>query len=97
MRVVITDPAEEDLARIWRWIARTHPLNAERYVAKLIERAESLAILPRRGRRRDDIVPGCRTITLDSIYIVYRICDDTVEVLKFVDGRQNRYSPDPST
>ena len=97
MRVVITDPAEADLENIWRWIARTHPLNGARYVAKLRDRAESLAGLPRKGRPRDDIAAGCRALTMDFFLIVYRIRDDTVEVLRIIDGRQDLDESDPSS
>ncbi len=88
-RLVITTPAENDLVDIWWHIAQRHPENGERYVAKLRDRAESLAKLPRKGRPRDDLIPGCRAITVDNILIAYRIVDDTVEILHFVDARRN--------
>ena len=64
-RVVITEPAIADLIAIVSHIAKDKPLAAERTGFRLIERAESLAEMPERGR----LVPeraqrDCREIVL---------------------------------
>ena len=89
MQVVVTEPAEIDLADIWQWIAEDHPLNAERYVAFLESKCQSLAKFPRVGRPREDLGPECRGLNVDAFIIVYRIRNKTVQVLRVLDGRQD--------
>jgi toxin ParE1/3/4 len=59
--VEFTPEAEEQLAALFRYIAReADPAIAQRYASGIITYCEGLATFPRRGVRRDDIRPGLR-------------------------------------
>ncbi|SPE52866.1 conserved hypothetical protein [Verrucomicrobia bacterium] len=92
-KVVITDPAIEDLAEIVRHIAQDNPLAAERLGNQLLDKAESLRQLPLRGalvreRRERD----CRELVLKPYRIVYRVREEKqlVEVVRFWHGARGR-------
>ena len=89
IRVVITKPALNDLAEIVRYIAGDNPEAATWVGNGLIDRAESLAELPLRGR----MVPerkqrDCREIVWKPFRIIYRVSEEKklVEVVRFWHG-----------
>lgn len=53
--------AEEQLTAVEQYIARVRsPAMAARYMDAIVTYCESLATFPRRGRKRDDLMPGLR-------------------------------------
>ena len=61
--VVVTPEAEEQLVNLYRYIAAAgSPEAAARYTDSIVAFCEELATFPHRGRARDDIRPGLRTI-----------------------------------
>jgi toxin ParE1/3/4 len=55
--------AQEDLFALYRYIAEeSGPVGAGDYIARIEKACMDLAMFPKRGTRRDDIVPGLRTI-----------------------------------
>jgi toxin ParE1/3/4 len=92
LRVVWTDVAATDLERIATYLVDESPLRAGDIVERIVERAESLAALPNRGR----IPPELRAVG-DSTWrelqespwrIVYRIGDDVIHIHAVLDGRR---------
>ena len=85
--VVWLDSAVEDLQTIVDFVADANPDAARRLVARLIEDADNLAVLPaqyRRGR-----VPGTHEFVSHPNYVlVYRRTLEAVEVLNVVHARQ---------
>ena len=83
-KVVITQAALKDLDEIVAYISRDSPRAAQRLAKDLVNRAESLSVMPRRGqmlRAR----PGVRRLIRHPYLIVYRI-DETaraITVLRF--------------
>ena len=83
-KVILSRPALRDLGEIARYIAQDNPDAAERVGLELVDLAESLAVMPRRGgvlRAR----PGVRRLVSDPYLVTYRI-DETqrvVYVLRF--------------
>jgi len=80
------------LAGIVRHIARDNPAAADRTAYKLIEKAESLQVLPHRGR----LVPeraerDWRELILRPYRIVYRVDEERqlVHILRFWHGARN--------
>src|SRR5215203_6746233 len=84
-RVTIRPEAEEDLAKIYDIIADDNPAAAMRFVDGI----RDLDHFPRRGKPRDDVTAGLRTLVYRKrATIAYRILDDTVEVTRvFYAGR----------
>lgn len=60
-RVVFTPEALEQLAELYRYIAKeASPDVAARYTEAVVSYCESLCTFPFRGTRRDDVRPGLR-------------------------------------
>src|SRR5262245_4462171 len=91
--VLWTETAARDLEEIFSYIARDSPTNARRVLVKLRTRAESLTILPYRGR----VVPELRDLSLEPWReilerphrIIYRISESTVLIVAVLDGRRD--------
>lgn len=63
MKVVFTALADRQLTRLHDHIgAQAGVVTADRYVERIVSFCQSLATFPARGTRRDDILPGLRTI-----------------------------------
>jgi plasmid stabilization system protein ParE len=54
MKVRFTRPARADLDRIYAYLSKDNPAEASRLVARLMERAWSLAETPYQGRDTDE-------------------------------------------
>ena len=89
MKLRWTDHARRDLLAIGRYIARDNPQAARRWNERLRERARQAAENPLPGRvvpelGRDDV----REVFLRSYRIVYRVGEDTVDVLTVFEGHR---------
>ncbi len=87
-RVVFSPEAEEHLDQLYRYIAEAaDPTVAARYVDAVIGYCEGLAEFPLRGRARDDIRPGLRTLSYQKRAVVaFAVRADTVVVLGVFHG-----------
>jgi addiction module RelE/StbE family toxin len=91
--------ARRDLHEIADFIAREKPKAAARWVNRIIDAVERVAVFPNSGRAvpeigRDDI----REIILEDYRIVYQIYDDRIIVLTVFEGHMRlseRYIPAP--
>lgn len=83
------DPAESDLDDIWEYIAADSPLDASRYVDRIVERFELIASSPKMAPLRPDFGPGLRAHPVDRYLIVYRFNSTTLTILRIVRGDRN--------
>jgi plasmid stabilization system protein ParE len=82
VKVVWTDQALARLVAIGEFVAQDGPTAAQRLVASLVDRGDSLARLPRRGRPLPGHEQaGLRELIDGNFRIVYRTRGDTVEIL----------------
>ena len=80
-RIIWAPRALEDLREIVRYIQRDNPIAAQNFGQKLIEKAESLASFPERGRViRKFQNPAVREVFLGSYRIAYRIRHEPAQV-----------------
>lgn len=90
-KVILAARANDDLAKIVRFLAQKNPAAAERLGHALLDEALSLAHLPGRGvavRGR----PGYRRILHRPWFLIYYRVDEAkrlIEVARIWDGRQN--------
>lgn len=89
MAVIWAVRARDDLADIFRFIARDNRKAAERWIGRLMERAELCATMPLGGRvvpelARDDI----REVFERSYRIVYRVAGADIRVLTVFEGHR---------
>ena len=88
MIVIITDPAREDLAKIYAYHAQGSPDRAGRVAGAILHAANLLAEFPQMGRQGS--VPGTRERVIGRYpyRIIYRVVANTVEVPRIVHGAQ---------
>jgi toxin ParE1/3/4 len=81
--VTFRPEAETDLLSLYHYIAGSSgPITAGGYVDRIEAACLSLATFPNRGAKRDDIVPGLRTLTLERrLTIAYRVHKSEVEIV----------------
>ena len=84
IRVRLSPPAIADLKRIADWIGDYADEDvAEAYVRRIERRCGQLSSFPRRGRQRDELGEGLRSIAFERrATILYRIEADEVVVLR---------------
>jgi toxin ParE1/3/4 len=83
--------ANQDIKDIFDWIASEsgHPPTAVKFIGRIYDACETLAEFPLKGRARDDLKQGVRTLPFERIAVItYRVLPDKVEVLNiFYGGR----------
>jgi toxin ParE1/3/4 len=87
-KVFYRDDAVADLAALYDYIARDNsPEIAIGYIRRTQEACQRLANFPERGRRRDDILPGLRTIGFERrATIAFRVLKTRVEIVTIAYG-----------
>jgi toxin ParE1/3/4 len=85
-RLFYTWQAEEDLAALFAWRAKSSRKRAREVVRSIEERCESLLDFPMQGRARDDIRKGLRTMPVAHGIVAYRLIGDDVEVVRIFSG-----------
>jgi len=87
------EAAARDLEELISYVAADSPLNAERILDKLEERARTLEATPARGRVLPELahfgIRNWRELIVKPYRIIYRIDEDTVNVLAVLDGRRD--------
>jgi len=84
--------ADDDLLRIWRYIARDNRATATQFIDRLHGTMGTIAEMPGMGRPRDDLAPNIRTFPLGSYLILYREILDGIEVARVLNARRD-YRP----
>ena len=88
--IVIADPAKDDLKEVAQYTQRLWGAQQKgRYLAAITERMNALARGATRGRRRDDISPGCHTLTAGSHVIVYIETEDAIQIRRILHQRMD--------
>jgi toxin ParE1/3/4 len=80
--------AVDDIVAIYAYIAeQTGHSRAEAYVSRIEDFCRSLGSFPERGRRRDDLGEGLRTIPFERRAIIaYRVAADHVLIVRTIHG-----------
>ena len=80
MKVRFTRSAKRDLDEIYAHICQDNPTIASQFVARIIERAQTLADLPYEGMKTDE--PHTRVIVAPRLryFIFYRITSDEIHI-----------------
>jgi toxin ParE1/3/4 len=83
LRIVFRPEAEADLVGLYEYIGeRAGYKIAGDYIDRIEEACMALATFPKRGTRRDDILPGLRTIGFERrITIAFRVLRTQVEIV----------------
>jgi plasmid stabilization system protein ParE len=93
LKVVWTSVAAGDLERIAVYLATESPVRAATIIDRIVERAESLASLPNRGRTPLELRSigdrTCCELQESPWRIIYRRLDEVVQIHAVLDGRRN--------
>ena len=81
--------ADDDLLRIWRYIAQNDRAVATQFIDRLHSTMGALAEMPGMGRRRDDLAPNIRTFPLGHYLIIYRDASGGIEVARVLSARRD--------
>jgi toxin ParE1/3/4 len=89
-RIEFTEAAHDDLVGIANYI-REHAgdLTADRFVERLISKAETLRFMPLRYRQRDELRPALRSVSVENYLIFYQVTDATVRIFRVLHGARN--------
>jgi toxin ParE1/3/4 len=89
--LVFTPEAEEQLAEIYRYIARVaSPKTAERYTNAIISYCEGLTTFPHRSTRHDEIRPGLLITNFKKrTVIAYTVETELISILGIFYGGQD--------
>lgn len=91
LKVVFRPQAEADLIGLYEYIAeRSGHRIAGGYIDRIEEACMALATFPKRGRRRDDVLPGLRTIGFERrVTIAFRVLESQVEIVTIAYAGRN--------
>jgi toxin ParE1/3/4 len=92
MKVILRQDAEDDLDRIFTWIAEDNPSAAVRMAARIRDRIGLLELDSLAHIGRPGTVPGTRELIEYPYIVVYRVDDERREitVLAIFHGAQKR-------
>jgi toxin ParE1/3/4 len=83
----LSEPALRDIETIADYIARQSGLTqSEHFLDKLDEKLAKIAKFPRLGRQRNEILPGLRSLPIDSYLILYMPFLEDIDIVRVVSG-----------
>ena len=82
----ISVEAETDLLDIWLYIAEDQPINADRYLDKLQEKAQKLAEFPDLGRDRPELAEGLKSFPVDRYNLYYTLTQTKLILVRVLPG-----------
>lgn len=88
--LVIAPAAKADLKDIYQCGLRTWgQIQSDSYLENLKEHFWSLTEQPLMGVERPELLPGARSLPIESHTLFYRVTTDTVEIIRVLHGRQD--------
>jgi toxin ParE1/3/4 len=83
----LTEPAIKDIEEIADYIAKQSGLvESELFLSKLDAKFVKITQFPNLGRKRDEILPGIRSFSVDSYLILYVPIGQDVEIFRVISG-----------
>ncbi len=89
-KLVITQPAQEELRKIWLYIAEnSYQQYADAQLDLLLKECELLIHQPQMGTLKPNISEGLRQFPINRYNIYYRYQNNTIYILHIVAAAQN--------
>jgi toxin ParE1/3/4 len=86
----LTERAKHDLADIWLTIATGRDeRTADRMTRKILKQCQAHAQFPESGRQREELAPELRSFPVRPYVVFYRIEQETILVIRILDGRRD--------
>jgi toxin ParE1/3/4 len=89
MRMRVTRAARNDLLAIGKWLSERDPVAARSTLETLRQRINMLSQHPEIGRKRIDLAPELHAFVVRPYLILYRLEEDTLNVVRIIDGRRD--------
>jgi len=90
MLTLETSPeAEADLLDIWLYIANDQPVNADRFLDRLRDKALKLAEFPHLGRDRPELADGLKSFPVDRYNVYYRAVGASLVLVRVLPGARD--------
>lgn len=88
--VIWSPEAEQDLLDIWHYLAtEAGPETADRQLRRIDAACRSVSEAPLRGRPRDELQPGLRSILAHPYVAFYRVGGDGLEIVRILHQRRD--------
>lgn len=88
--VIWSDPAKDDLKKIYDYIAGDSKYYAIKVSQEFVEKSEQLVKLPKMGRIVPEIEdPNIRELIIYSYRLIYEISPQRIEILAIIHGKQD--------
>jgi len=87
--VVVRPRALDDLAEIWAYIADDSPDQADAFVDLVDSKFQALSRRPRLGRRRPELSPDIRSLTVGRYVVFYLPLSRGIEVVRVLQGSRD--------
>lgn len=85
--IVYSSRAREDMLDIWTWIAQTSGAStADTIIDRIEHRIARLTDFPEMGPMRPDIAETARMMVVERWLVLYALVDETVRIVRIVDG-----------
>ena len=88
-QVIISPEAENDLLEIWLYIAEDSPINADRFLDKLNEKAELIAGFNEAGSPRPELGKDMQSFPVDRYVIYFREQPEGIELVRVLRGSRD--------
>jgi toxin ParE1/3/4 len=86
----ITPEASRDMERIADDLANSSGLpSSDQFFSGITKAIGRLTRFPNLGHQRNDLSPGIRNLIYKKYLILYRVDDESLEILRIVRGTQN--------
>ena len=90
----LSSRALDDLQSILGYLAERNRSAAIRLTTRFMEQWDLLATQPHSGQAAADIAPGLRRLVMGKYLAFYRVSDDTVDIVRVLDGRRDLTAED---
>ncbi len=88
-QVTQTRGSEADLLEIWAFIAENNMEAADKVISEINAKCQACADMPGIGRRREDILPGFRSLVSGDYVIFYQAIEGGVRIMRVLHGSRD--------
>ncbi len=89
-QLVIAPAAKSDLKDIYQYgLRQWGQAQSDGYLENIKDHFWSLTEQPLAGVERPELLPGARSLPIESHTLFYRVTTDTVEIIRVLHGRQD--------
>ena len=89
MEIIFSEKADQDLIRIYSYLADRDLRAAENVVRSIDRKLKNLAAFPFIGRERPHLAHGIRSLVVGNYLIFYRVQSSRISVARIIDGRMD--------